>query len=114
MPPSDKAGKEPRKIPDALKRHSWKKGQSGNPVGRPKGSVNLTSRMKKRLLQGDNAEDVIDAWMRMIIVKHNVAALALLLDRIDGKLEGNTFDDLVASIRQISLTETSTKNEKSE
>jgi hypothetical protein len=38
--------------------HLWKPGQSGNPAGRPKGSLNETTRLVQALLDGD-AEDIV-------------------------------------------------------
>ena len=49
----------PEKAPRGGKlRPAWKPGQSGNPNGRPKGSLNATTRMVQALLDGD-AEEIV-------------------------------------------------------
>lgn len=42
---------ENRKVPKHLQAHLYKKGQSGNPNGRPKGSISLKQYAKKMLEQ---------------------------------------------------------------
>ena len=41
--------KTPRKTEKSNLRPAWKKGQSGNPAGRPVGSISITSMIKKKL-----------------------------------------------------------------
>jgi hypothetical protein len=43
---------------DCRLKTAWKPGQSGNPNGRPKGSLNATTRMVQALLDGD-AESIV-------------------------------------------------------
>lgn len=53
--------------------HRWKPGQSGNPCGRPKGSISLMVRFERRLreavLSGDRelADAVVEAMVRAVI-----------------------------------------------
>ena len=65
----------------------WKKGQSGNPGGRPKGSVNLTSRLRTALSKNDGqlAEVIVKVLIREA-AKGKFNHLHEILDRIDGKV----------------------------
>jgi hypothetical protein len=58
----------------------FKKGQSGNPLGRPRGSVNEVTRLSQILLQRDT-ELIIDTVIKRAIGGDMVAA-KLVLDRL--------------------------------
>jgi len=62
------------------------KGVSGNPGGRPKGSVSLAATLK-RLLRAPDAESIMAAVIDSA-KSGDLAAVKLLLDRIDGPLAG--------------------------
>jgi len=84
--------RDPRRA-DHLEAHKWVKGQSGNPAGRPKGTVNLTSRLKAELLQelGASPEDGVraDLIIHALIEEAkggNMQAINCILDRLEGKV----------------------------
>ncbi len=87
--------------------HSWKPGQSGNPNGRPKGTVSITSQLKivagwkapKELITDlkqifpnlpDNASCAqvlaVKAWIKAFDSKTGDAMTKEILERIDGKV----------------------------
>lgn len=76
-------------MPFSNRNTQFKPGQSGNPGGRPKGS--LTARLRAALRRprdsgvGDKADQVIDTLIDMAITDRDFKALAYLYDRIDGK-----------------------------
>lgn len=63
----------PRGRADHLKPHQFQPGQSGNPGGRPKGTVNLHSRIAKQLLKAirdaDDSDKFADALARKIVAE---------------------------------------------
>ncbi len=73
---------------------SWKKGQSGNPKGRPKKADCLTSLLKEEIEKVDPRdrhkrtyrELIVIATMRLAM-KGNAAALREVWDRMDGKVK---------------------------
>ena len=82
-----------RKLPEALKKAAWKKGQSGNPKGRPVKGECLTSLLKdeiEKICPDDKdgktwKELIVIATMRLAI-EGNKAALKEVWERIDGKI----------------------------
>jgi Family of unknown function (DUF5681) len=68
-------------------------GQSGNPGGRPKAEVCLTTLLRAALAQKDEsgkrtkAQAVIDALVEMVCDEHSSAALRIMFERIDGILQ---------------------------
>ena len=86
---------------DRLKPHQWKKGQSGCPGGKPKGAVELSMILRKRL--GEQAIDknghkvLIDGspanWGQLFIetlikraLEGNAWACQMVFDRMDGAM----------------------------
>ena len=79
-----------------LGQHRWKKGESGNPNGRPKGSLCLTTLLKKELEKLSDDEEL--TWAQRIakaIPPATVNALSgkgdsrlveFIFERIDGKV----------------------------
>ena len=71
---------------DNLKGAGFQPGKSGNPNGRPKGSISLVERLKKRLREHpEQIDTILDALFEQAIngsSKH----LEIILDRIDGKV----------------------------
>ena len=76
----------------------WKQGQSGNPKGRPKKDVSLTSLLKKYLdsipdVKIDNKTNTDKTWRELIVqawlvgsYKGNATLFKELLERVDGKV----------------------------
>lgn len=65
----------------------WKPGQSGNPGGRPKGSISLTARLRRALNanDGEKADKLIDAMIKGAEKgQHQGTIIKLIFDRIDG------------------------------
>lgn len=68
----------------------WKKGQSGNPNGRPKGSRPMTTLFKEMLIKmGDGQAEAYDALLtkrifKMAIVDGNEQMIKLLVNYVDG------------------------------
>ena len=52
---------------DHLKPYQWKKGQSGNPSGLPKGRINLTARIRRELLRATQDGQVADALAKKVV-----------------------------------------------
>lgn len=68
----------------AVKEYRWKKGQSGNPAGKRKGSVSLASALQRLLLA---EPDKLEAVARTIVdaaIAGDVSAARLLFERLDG------------------------------
>mgnify|MGYP001579450326 CR=1 FL=1 len=66
--------------------HRWKKGQSGNPKGRPVNALSLTARLNKKLT--DHPE-IADAVVNALIAEaksRNIRAIEITFDRVDGKV----------------------------
>jgi len=64
----------------------WKKGQSGNPEGRPTGVISLTETLKKMLRRNPEAlEDIVTALIEEGRLG-NMVATKEMLDRVDGKV----------------------------
>lgn len=75
----------------APERILFKKGVSGNPAGRPKGSFSLVGLLKKKLQEHPKGKDrtyaeyFVDKVMNATIVKGDVAMMRDIIDRVDGK-----------------------------
>tara|TARA_R110002020_G_scaffold316911_1_gene532544 strand:- start:79 stop:444 length:366 start_codon:yes stop_codon:yes gene_type:complete len=86
-------GKQPKNSmngkADHLKRFQWKKGESGNPTGRPKGSVSLETELRKRLSDGEVGDrivqDLIDEAIRQALAGE-YKFFNLIWERMDGKV----------------------------
>ena len=70
----------------------WKKGQSGNPKGRPKGTVSITKKLIAKLRQvtvtgeKDKADEIVDALFDLATSgnKQAISAIKAIWDRVDG------------------------------
>jgi len=83
---------DPRRA-DHLDEFKWKKGESGNLNGRPKGRVSLTSRLRSQLLeelpnaQSDKVKaDLIIHALVEEARAGNMQAIICILDRLEGKV----------------------------
>jgi len=89
----------------------WKPGQSGNPAGRQRGSVNLTSAIKRALketlelekdptagefvkTQPRKASDVLARSLIINAIKGNAAAIREVMARVDGPLSAVIFGEV--------------------
>jgi hypothetical protein len=72
-----------------LKSHRWKKGQSGNPSGKPKGTLSLVAMLRKALQDDpEKCRAIIENLMDNAAHRPDEKSLAFIreiLDRIDGK-----------------------------
>ena len=72
---------------DFLKPYRFKKGQSGNPSGRPKGAVSLVTSLREYLNKHpEEKRDLIKALIKQGKLG-NVVATKEILDRVDGKVK---------------------------
>ncbi len=62
----------------------WKKGQSGNPAGRRKGSVSLAAALQKLLLKEPAKLESIARTLVDSAIAGDVSAARLLFERLDG------------------------------
>ena len=82
------SSEENSKPNDPLKEHQWKKGQSGNPKGRPKGS-SISKAIKALLDDGVTGENLEKALAKVAITRAlngDVRFYQMVIDRIDGKV----------------------------
>jgi len=85
-----KSGYKNKNISSLGKKTEWKKGQSGNPKGRPRKLPSLNVALTK--VFGVTADDdvskvelILEAMYKQAIKKGNVQAANLILDRMHGK-----------------------------
>jgi len=74
---------------DHLIKYRWKKGQTGNPAGRTRGSPSLIEELKKHLNR--HPEDVVAIAAELVQLGkgksiNQLGAIKELFDRIDGKV----------------------------
>lgn len=91
--------------------HQFKPGQSGNPGGRPKGSVNLSGRIRKILLEERDGKVLGDVLAEQLVAAalRNPEKMFLFLrefmDRDEGRTDGKNVQsdanpsDIAAEIR---------------
>lgn len=64
-------------------------GQSGNPGGRPKGAVSITSRIKRILRENEDKADELATALIDLAIAGNPAAMREVMGRHDGPLATN-------------------------
>ena len=72
-----------------LKKYQFKKGQSGNPGGRPKGTVSIEAELRKRLADGEDGENIVQALVTQALkqaLRGDYKFFNLILERIDGRI----------------------------
>ena len=75
----------PHGVPRNLK--PFQPGQSGNPSGRPKGSVSMTAILRRKLAEAEAASAVAIVDAMIAEAKGgNLRAIAVILDRLEGKV----------------------------
>ena len=97
-----------------FKRRQWKKGQSGNPKGRPVGSVNLTNRIRmavEQVVQKATSEDERDKTVGDLLVESAIEAAKKgnhhffkeIIARTDGKVADHV---IIESTKRVIAEET--------
>lgn len=86
--PEEKKLPKDRKAP-WLKKYQFQKGQSGNPSGKPKGTLSLRKRLESALREdeGAKAKEVIERLIELATTGGDntaLRAIAQIMDRIDG------------------------------
>jgi len=77
-------------LPEALEKNKWKKGQSGNPAGRPEGSVSIVEGIKRKLMEiePENKKTYLELFLsryfRKAIKDGDVGLIRDMINRIDG------------------------------
>ncbi len=73
----------------------FKKGESGNPNGRPKGSVSVVSAIKRKLEEVPEGktktylEYFVEQIMKKGVIEGDTAIMKDIIDRVDGKAQYN-------------------------
>ena len=88
--PDEPSSKNRRRLPPVETR--WKKGESGNPKGRPKKQDSLTSLLKEEINKICPADREKRTWKELMVLatlqlamKGNATALKEVWERLDGK-----------------------------
>lgn len=85
MSDTPSAKSEPKQKPQI-----WKKGQSGNPAGRPPGTISLVSILKKKLAEVEPhtkkqyADLLIERMTKMAIAEGSESQIKNILQYVDG------------------------------
>lgn len=88
-PPEPKKEKREYKFKDpknGLRAHQWKKGQSGNPLGRPVNALSLTALLNKKLTDHPELADAVVNALINLGRSKDIRAIEMTFDRIDGKV----------------------------
>ena len=79
-----------KQLPEALERNKWKKGESGNPNGRPKGSVSVVEALKRKLEEVPEGQTktylelLVSRYMKNAIQDGDTQLIRDLINRVDG------------------------------
>jgi len=97
-------------MPENIKNNSaparrWKKGQSGNPAGRRKGSVSLAAALQRLLTKEPDKLESVARTLVDAAIAGDVSAARLLFERLDGCKPSGFFSVHVdASDRRTAVT----------
>jgi hypothetical protein len=72
-----------------LKRFQFKPGQSGNPGGRPKGSVSIEAELRRRLDNGEEGEKIVKGLVTQALrraLEGDYKFFNMILERVDGRV----------------------------
>ena len=72
-----------------LKQYQFKPGQSGNPGGRPKGSVSIEAELRRRLADGEAGEKSVQGLVTQALrqaLEGDYKFFNMILERIDGRI----------------------------
>lgn len=75
-----------------IKKHQWLKGQSGNPNGRPKKVISLTSEMKAQLTEVCPYDPKGRTWLQYLVdrwlaqASDNATYFREVIERLEGKV----------------------------
>ena len=81
------SNEKPHKAP-WLKQYEFKKGQSGNPGGRPKG-VSLQSALRERLAAGESGDKLVESLVNVALreaLRGDFRFWNSIIERVDGKV----------------------------
>lgn len=84
------------RINEALEKNKWKKGQSGNPAGRPEGSVSIVEGIKRKLLEIEpaNKKTYLELFLSKLFLKAikdgNEQLMRDMINRVDGMPQQKT------------------------
>jgi hypothetical protein len=64
----------------------FKKGQSGNPSGKPKGAISLVSGLRRRLSEHpEEIDEIVSQWIALAL-SGDLKAIITIVEYIDGKV----------------------------
>ena len=72
-----------------LKKYQFKKGESGNPGGRPKGSPSVEAELRRRLAEGEDGDQLLEGLVNVALrkaLKGDHRFWTSILERLDGKV----------------------------
>lgn len=81
---------EKHPLPEALEKNKWPKGVSGNPAGRPEGSVSIVEGIKRKLMEIEPEnkktylELFLNSYFRKAIKDKDSQMMRDMINRIDG------------------------------
>lgn len=100
------AGEQPRNKAAHLAPHRFQPGQSGNPSGRPKGSVSLQEKLRKYLNEHpEKADQIIENWVQQAAAPaFGFQHLKEALERVDGKVSEKLQVDAEVTVKRVILS----------